>query len=132
MRAQEGHAFVSFILNKMFRVKTLKVDGIAGLFRGYTMALAQLGVVTMLSPPLMPWHHFLYFQARSTYLGRAIVTYAFDLTGKLVLLYHPYDIYAAALGSVYYGSIPGLSISFKWKYEGGFSLSFSWEWDEDN
>ncbi|WRX27080.1 Mitochondrial substrate/solute carrier - like 10 [Theobroma cacao] len=69
--------------------KTLKVDGIAGLFRGYTMALAQLGVVTMLSPPLMPWHHFLYFQARSTYLGRAIVTYAFDLTGKLVC--HPLD-----------------------------------------
>ncbi|XP_021294547.1 ADP,ATP carrier protein 1, mitochondrial-like, partial [Herrania umbratica] len=171
--------------------KTLKVDGIPGLFRGYTMALAQLGVVTVLSPPLTPWRHFLYFQARNSYLGRGIVNCAFDLTGKLVchpldtvsrrmmmtsgeavkykssrnafaqifktegvksfykgagsvilasavysvskvLLYHPYDIYAAAVENEYYGSVPGFSISFKWKNEGGISISFSWEWDEDN
>ncbi|EOY28793.1 LisH dimerization motif,WD40/YVTN repeat-like-containing domain [Theobroma cacao] len=45
-------------------IKTWKVDGIAGMFRGYTMALAQLGVEKVLSPLLTPWRHSLYLQTR--------------------------------------------------------------------
>ncbi|XP_021294972.1 ADP,ATP carrier protein-like [Herrania umbratica] len=63
--------------------KTLKVDGISGLFRGYTMAIAQVGVITALSALSRPWYQHLSIQSQNNDLGIAILDCVFDCSGSL-------------------------------------------------
>ncbi|WRX28058.1 Mitochondrial substrate/solute carrier - like 10 [Theobroma cacao] len=67
--------------------KTLKVDGIAGLFRGYTMALAQLGMVTVLSAPLKPWHQSLLNQTQvSEIFPFILASYPLDTVTRRMMM----------------------------------------------
>ncbi|XWS18411.1 hypothetical protein CRYUN_Cryun32bG0041300 [Craigia yunnanensis] len=63
--------------------KTLKSDGIAGLYRGYTISLAEIGMTTAVSAALKPWQQFWLFHLQHNNLAMATVEFGFHVCRNL-------------------------------------------------
>ncbi|XVF27620.1 hypothetical protein REPUB_Repub14bG0123900 [Reevesia pubescens] len=63
--------------------KTLKSDGIAGLYRGYNISLAEVGLLTAVSSAVKPWQEFYLFLLQEDIWAMAVVTHGFRLCSHL-------------------------------------------------
>ncbi|XVF40470.1 hypothetical protein PTKIN_Ptkin01aG0116100 [Pterospermum kingtungense] len=63
--------------------KTLKSDGIAGLYRGFNITLAKFAMGTAVNSALMPWEQFCLFFVKKNNLGRVAVRSGFRVCRRL-------------------------------------------------
>ncbi|XWS18409.1 hypothetical protein CRYUN_Cryun32bG0041100 [Craigia yunnanensis] len=63
--------------------KTMKSDGIAGLYRGYNISYAEICMKDAVSTALKPWQHFWLFNLQNNNLARATVVFGFPVCCKL-------------------------------------------------
>ncbi|XP_022715853.1 ADP,ATP carrier protein 1, mitochondrial-like [Durio zibethinus] len=69
--------------------RTLKSDGIAGLYRGYNILLAKIGMMAALSVAVKPWQRLWLLLLQDNNLARAMVEFGFNTSRKLI--FYPMD-----------------------------------------